>query len=308
MFLALRTPDDAEAHVHCCAAQSPSGCAFLPLPGNPCEQAACAADALSPACAPFITAWCDGAPEDPECEAHLAGDACLFVPGSPPCVEAACLAESYSARECVEVVAFHCGSTAGEDDPECGLEGFGTPPPHARPAAGPCQWDAIRAHCHSPTMRGSPGCQLLHAYGVVDSPTGPASAADMQRSASALKAAAEAAAVSARMTFNEFAIGRERARRSTVARHSAYMKLFLALDANKDARMVAAETKALPRAIRAAKAELEISPLGAAWVADIPKDHLLDALAAGSQNGGNFVTFAEFAAVLEGLYSREAAP
>jgi len=110
------------------------------------------------------------------------------------------------------------------------------------------------------------------------------------------------------MTFNEFAIGRERARRSTVARHSAYMKLFLALDANKDARMVAAETKALPRAIRAAKAELEISPLGAAWVADIPKDHLLDALAAGSQNGGNFVTFAEFAAVLEGLYSREAAP
>eukprot|EP00873_Tetraselmis_striata_P016006 jgi/Tetstr1/436270/TSEL_025112.t1 len=288
--------------------QSPSGCAFLPLPGNPCEQAACAADALSPACAPFITAWCDGAPEDPECEAHLAGDACLFVPGSPPCVEAACLAESYSARECVEVVAFHCGSTAGEDDPECGLEGFGTPPPHARPAAGPCQWDAIRAHCHSPTMRGSPGCQLLHAYGVVDSPTGPASAADMQRSASALKAAAEAAAVSARMTFNEFAIGRERARRSTVARHSAYMKLFLALDANKDARMVAAETKALPRAIRAAKAELEISPLGAAWVADIPKDHLLDALAAGSQNGGNFVTFAEFAAVLEGLYSREAAP
>lgn len=151
---------------------------------------------------------------------------------------------------------FHCGSTAGRDDPECGMEGFGAPPPHAKPSdPSSCPWAAIRSHCRSQLGGATAGCRLLAAYGALgEAPVIPADASSLRAASSVLKAAAEKEAARAREAFDAFAISREKQRRRMVARYTAYRRLFRALDGDLDKRIVASELRPISRAVRAAKA------------------------------------------------------
>mmetsp|Transcript_9167 Transcript_9167/g.22097 ORF Transcript_9167/g.22097 Transcript_9167/m.22097 type:complete len:1691 (+) Transcript_9167:233-5305(+) len=283
--------------------QEPSGCAFLPEEGNPCEDPQCQQSTLSGECRPKILQWCGEHPEDPECDAHVAGDGCLFLPGSPPCMEAACLPESYSEHECRAVINFHCRSIPGQEDPECRMEGYGDPPPHAQPAHSACPWDAIRAYCGGEHGAPTASCRLLRAYGVFPgppSPLRPVTDSAARAAAASLKREAGLEAEAAQADFDRFAIDRERERRSRVTRYVAYLKLFHVLDRNSDGFLVSRELDPASRTLRAAKAELSASPVRGVWAEPLDRDTVLDALLP-DRGSGNFVRFDRFAQALEEL-------
>ncbi len=138
-----------------------------------CAEVPCSADPFSLACLARIEEHCTATSaeeRDPECQLYGYGDDCLFVPGSAPCSEPACL-RSLDEPACAAAVADHCAGNL--EDPECR---------HHAPQgvwddrfAKVCPWGAVQAYCSANPI--DPVCVVLRGRNLDSAtPIGSASA------------------------------------------------------------------------------------------------------------------------------------